>query len=307
MFPGTAQCSPAQCDVFADEQRGRGYGLIMSTPGWNQDNNPYGANPPSGGGSGDPFAKGSGGPAGGQPPYPGNQGGYPGASGQPGQQGYGQQGYGQPAYGQQPYGQPGYGQQGGYPGQPGGYPPPYPGGPQGFSAYPGGAGLPPAPVRPITVTIAFWIWMLGILASLVGLIIVLTSSIWEQAIAAGRLSTGSTGAINVDASSLVTTVKIIAVVVFVIIAGLYLFFAIKMYTGRNWARIVLTVLGALSVLSAFTPTYGTVTVNGQTFTGSSPVVNWASGLISLAAIVLMYLPLSNAYFTASKAHRMALR
>ncbi len=284
----------------------------MSTPGSSQDN-PYGANP-GGGPPPDPFAKGSAAP--GPPPgssgYPGPSGsGYPAPGGYPGQSGSGyptpggypaQSGPGYAAPGGYPATPGGYPGQG-YPAQQGGYPPPYPGGAYGPSGY----APVESPVRPPTVTIAFWIWMLGILASLVGLIIVLTSSIWEQAIAAGRISAGSAGTLSIDASSLVTTVKIIAVVAFLVIAGLYLFFAIKMYTGRNWARIVLTVLGAFSVISAFTPTYGTVTVNGQTFTGSSPVVNWASGLIALVAIVLMFLPMSNAYFSASKAFRRQAR
>lgn len=103
-----------------------------------------------------------------------------------------------------------------------------------------------------------------------------------------------------DASSLVTTTKIVIVVVFGIFAALYLFFAFMMYGGRNWARIV---LGALTVLTAVTPTTGSVTVNGQTFTATNYGINWISGILAVAAIVLMYLPQSNVYFKAAKAHR----
>ncbi len=273
------------------------------------------SNPYSAGGQ-DPFAKGSGD----QPPNSGGQAGqYPNQPGQyPNQPGYGQgqppygpgQQYGQPGYGQgQPaygQGQPAYGQ--GQPayGQPAGYPPPYPGGPQGYQAYPGGAGLPPEPVRPMTVTLAFWDWILMVVVSAISVVVVFTSPVWDQAIAAGAASANTTGNLYVNVQSLVTTVKVIAVSFFVVFAALYLFFAFKMNAGRNWARIVLTVVAALAVISGFTAT-STVTVNGQVFSPGSQIFGWISALLAVAAIVLMYLPQSNAYFTASKAHRQALR
>lgn len=241
----------------------------MANPGWDQNNNPYGAQPPAGG-------------QGGYSPPPS----YPPPS------------YPPPSY-------PPPGGQGGYPGAPGGYPPPYPGGPQGYSAYPGGAGLPPEPVRPMTVTLAFYDWILMVVISAISVILVLTSSVWDQAVAAGAASSGS-GSISIDVNSLVTTVKVITVVIFLVFAALYLFFAFKMNAGRNWARIVLTVVGALAVLSGFSAT-STVTVNGQSYSANNQVFGWIGALLAVVAIVLMFLSQSNAYFTASKAHRQALR
>lgn len=137
------------------------------------------------------------------------------------------------------------------------------------------------------------------------MILVLTSSVWDQAVAAGAASSGS-GSISIDVNSLVTTVKVITVVIFLVFAALYLFFAFKMNAGRNWARIVLTVVGALAVLSGFSAT-STVTVNGQSYSASNQVFGWIGALLAVVAIVLMFLPQSNAFFTASKAHRQALR
>jgi hypothetical protein len=162
--------------------------------------------------------------------------------------------------------------------------------------------LPPAPVRPLTVKLAFYDLLLMTAASLVLLIVTLNSPIWDLAVQAG-LREADTQGVTIDATSLVTTTKIIIVVVFGIFAALYLFFAFMMYGGRNWARIVLTVLGALSVLTAVTPTTGSVTVNGSTYTATNYGINWVSGLLAVAAIVLMYLPQSNIYFRAAKAHR----
>lgn len=45
------------------------------------------------------------------------------------------------------------------------------------------------------------------------------------------------------------------------------------------------------------------TVNGTTYTATNYGINWISGLLAVAAIVLMYLPQSNIYFKAAKAHR----
>jgi hypothetical protein len=158
----------------------------------------------------------------------------------------------------------------------------------------------------MTVTLAFYDWILMVVVSAISVIVVLTSSVWERAIAAGTTSAGSAGTLYVDVQSLVTTVKVIAVTFFVIFAALYLFFAFKMYAGRNWARIVLTVVAALAVVSGFTAT-STVTVNGQSYSPGNALFGWIGAVLAVAAIVLMFLPQSNAYFNASKAYRQMLR
>lgn len=283
----------------------------MSTPYGGQ--NPYSA-------SDDPFAKGSagqGGPSGYPPPpsgQPGSQQGYPG----------GQQGYpgGQPGYGGQqgyPGGQGGYpGQQGGYPGQQSGYPgqqsgypgqqsgypgqQPYPSGPSGHGGY--GAGvLPDPPVRPQTVVIAFWCWIATVVVSVIGLFITLNSPIWEQAIAYGARQSN---AANINVESLVNGLKIVTVVIALVLIGVYLLFAVKMYGGRNWARIVLTIFGVLGALSALTPTSRTVTVNSQVYdVNTGAWASYVTALLAVVAIVLMYLPQSNPYFKQSLAYRSA--
>lgn len=288
----------------------------MTTPGQPNDPN-YGRNP----GEGNPYNPG------GQPGYPGAPTGRPGDPYAPGSPGYpppGGQGPGGPTgYPQQggyPGQQPGYPAPGGYPGQQGGYPPPggypgqqggYPGvqpypagapGYQGYGTYPGG-GLPPEPVRPNTVTYAFWCWLATTAVSLVGLILTLTSPIWDQAVAAGVQTSGG---VTLDVQSLVTTAKVFLVAVFLIFAGVYLLFAFKMYAGRNWARIVLTVFGALTLLSAFTPTSRTVTVNSTVYdVNSGQWANYLTAALALAGIVLMFLAASNKFFTESKAYKQA--
>jgi len=275
--------------------------------------NPYSPGPQAGSGQGD-YSGGSpsyppqgyppqGNPPPGYPPqnYPGQQG-YPDQQGYPGQQQPGQQSYPGSGYPGQGYpGQPG--QQGGYPTQApyqgaAGYPGGYPG------AYPGGAGLPPEPVRPNTVNYAFWCWILTTVASLITLIVTLTSSVWTDAVDAGVRQSGQS--VNIDVQSLVNTVKIVSVFVFLVFAAVYLLFAFKMRAGRNWARIVLTVFGALTLLSAFNTTTSSVTVNGQTYASSSGS-GWVTAVLALAGIILMYVGPSNKFFADSKARRLGQR
>jgi hypothetical protein len=268
---------------------------------------PYAPGPPSGpsgypGGQPGYPAPGQGGSPGGNPAgppsYPG-QAPYPGPSQYPAPNPYqAQNPYpGQGAYpGQQPPGYPAG--QGGYPG--------YPGGPAG---YPGSGGAPVSePVRPVTVTAAFWCWIAVIAAWAVSLIILLTSSAWDQALAAATntANRSSTSTVVVDAQSVINFVRVFSVVVFVIAAGLYLLFAFKMQAGRNWARITLTVLGILGVLGSITPSSRSVTVNGQVYASSSGP-GWITAVLTLAAVVLMFVGGANEFFTASKAYRSQLR
>ena len=274
---------------------------------------PYAPGPPSGpsghpGGQPGYPSPGQGGSPGGNPAgppsYPG-QPPYPGPSQYPPSQYPPSQPQPNPYQAQNPY--PG---QGGYPGQqPPGYPAGqggYPGGPAG---YPGYGGAPATePVRPVTVTAAFWCWIAVVVAWAISLIFVLTSSTWDQALAAAarQANASSTSNVVVDAQSLINALRVIAVVGFVIFAGLYLLFAFKMYAGRNWARITLTVLGILGVLGSVTPTSRSITVNGEVYASSSGP-GWITAVLTVAALVLMFVGGANEFFTASKAYRSQLR
>ena len=170
--------------------------------------------------------------------------------------------------------------------------------------YPGGAGLPAEPARPRTVDLAFWCWILTTVISLIGLVLTLTSSVWEDAVAAGVRSSGET---RIDVQSLVTVAKAILIVVFLISVAIYLLFAFKMRAGRNWARITLTVFGAFTIISSLTPATGSVTVNSETFSAGSRGPGWITAVVVLAAIILMFVGESNKYFADSKAYRQRLQ
>ncbi|MBM9466284.1 hypothetical protein [Nakamurella leprariae] len=197
-------------------------------------------------------------------------------------------------------------QSGGYPSQPGQYPNPqahqqYPGqGPGGWAPYGGGNAMPAPPSRPGSVTGAFVCHLLTIVAVVVSAVVVMTSSVWDRAVEEAARQSQTT----IDVDTAVTFARVLVIAFAVVIAGLLLLFAIKMLTGRNWARIVLTVLSALTVLSGLSgQTRASVTVNGEVFEATSTGSNWIGAVIAAVAIVLMYVPASNQYFHQSKQYR----
>lgn len=126
---------------------------------------------------------------------------------------------------------------------------------------------------------------------------VLTSDIWTRAVAAAGPVDGA------DVHTVVTVAKTFAIVLVVGFVALYVLFAAKMYLGRNWARIVLTVLAALAILTGVTA-QASVTVNGVVYGAStSDSLRWVQAGVGVLALILMYLPASGAYFAAVRARR----
>ncbi len=189
----------------------------------------------------------------GQPPYPGQPPDQP-----PGQPPYASQPPGQPPYPGQPPGQPPYAGQ--PPDQPPGQPP-YAGGPPGptygnapaYDPYASpGFGTPPARPSmppPREVVWATYAMYASIALSLINLIVTLADS------------TGYKDAIRnadpnrtVDVDAVYTAAVVFAVVVTLLIAALYVFLAINLRKGKNWARIttwiivgIFTLLGLLGL------------------------------------------------------------
>ncbi|MGD6979447.1 MULTISPECIES: hypothetical protein [Citricoccus] len=223
----------------------------------------------------------------GQPDQPGQPGHPAPAYGQPGQSPYGQSPYGQPGQqGASPYGQPGqspYGQSPyGQPGQPA-----YPQQPYG---YPVQGHQPMAPVqRPKEIDRSYWLILAAGLAFLVielfaafspsmGLTPEMIEELESQFRAAGM---------TVDVNELMDSVRVMAIVFTVLIAGLYWLIAAGIRKGSNVARIFGTIFAAMSLLSAF----------------GLGIVYVALGV---AGIVFAYLRPSNEYFRG-KAWEKALR
>ena len=195
----------------------------------------------------------------------------------PQQGGYGQQPYGPPG-GQPPYGQPQYGQQ-------------PQGGNQGFDPYPaapqgqewGGAPSTPSE-RPTTVKAGIGCFVANVVLGLIGLVLLLTDIDGYKAdlveasatpLTEEQLSAGVGFGLGITALILAAFAVVI-------------WFA---WQGRNWARIVLWVLGGISVLF------------GLLGAGAMTVLSAIGLLLTIAGIVLLALKPSNEWYRAEGQRR----
>jgi len=195
----------------------------------------------------------------------------------PQQGGYGQQPYGPPG-GQPPYGQPQYGQQ-------------PQGGGQGFDPYPAApqgqewGGAPSAPTeRPTTVKAGIGCFVATTLLSLIGLLLLLTDLDGFKA----DLAAASTTALTDDQLSSVVGLTVGLQALILVAFAVVLWFA---WQGRNWARIVLWVLGGISVL------FGLLGAAELTFLSAIGL------LLTIAGIVLLALKPSSEWYRAQAQRR----
>lgn len=152
---------------------------------------------------------------------------------------------------------------------------------------------PGAPARPKSVETAFMLWVINSALSLLGLVVTLLFD-RDALRAAARTSLEGSGTSFTEAQldQAVNASLIFTGVVAVLFFALYLLFAFKMRAGRNWARIVLTVLGGLSIVLNL--------VSLGTTSGISMVLTLASLALVGGAVFLMFQRDSNEYFNAAK-------
>jgi hypothetical protein len=146
---------------------------------------------------------------------------------------------------------------------------------------------PSSPEAPGSVVAAFWLYLLSAVVGIVGAVLAMANrqSITDAARQANQDSGGKLTETQIDQG--VTIIIVGALVFAVVVALLYLLFAFKLKAGRNWARVVLTILTVLSVIALFV-TKGTTAI---TYVGDAAAV---------IATVMAFLPRSNAYFAAAK-------
>ncbi|MGY1673789.1 hypothetical protein [Geodermatophilus sp. SYSU D00710] len=154
-------------------------------------------------------------------------------------QGPGPQGWepppGQPPYGQTPYGQAPYGQN------------PY-GGYGSAPAAPDSWGAPAPVERPQAVKLGIGAWLTSTLLGVLGAIVTFAQfdQLVDQALIDQGLDPADYSDLGDATTAGVVTLGIVFTLVFVGLQLLFIWFA---WQGRNWARIVLWVLGGLAVLS----------------------------------------------------------
>ena len=187
-------------------------------------------------------------PPGDQPPHDPNQPPPPPGSGQP----YGQQPYGQQYGGQNPYG--------------------------GYGSAPSAPDWgPSAPMeRPQAVKLGIGAWLANTLLGVLGAIV--TFAQFDQLVDQALVEQGVDPADYADLEGATTAAVTAGVVIALVFVGLQLLFIWFAWQGRNWARIVLWVLGGLALVS------GIVTLAGGA-AGTSGLLTTLSLIQTLLVLV----------------------
>jgi hypothetical protein len=122
--------------------------------------------------------------------------------------------------------------------------------------------------RPGTLVAAFVLWLV-----LAGLLLVTSVTDYTASVpSSGAPSSTSGGSL--------------------LFGALVLVFALRMHARRNWARIALTVCGALVALPV-------VNIHVVDLPGWAAAIIIGVALIGIAGIVLLYVPASNEFFRSS--------
>lgn len=170
-------------------------------------------------------------------------------------------------------------------------------------AYPnpdsGAAG--PAPIAPPAgVILAFQLFLAVAAISIISVILTFMSlpAVYESALVQARATSPELTPEQLEiAASVGRVAVIIGAVIVLAIIGLLVLFTFKMRAGRNWARITLTVVGGIAVLMTLYTLVGigaAVAAGGLAF--ASSVLSLLSGLLTVAAIVMMFRSDANPYF-----------
>jgi hypothetical protein len=140
--------------------------------------------------------------------------------------------------------------------------------------------------RPRNVDMAFWLWVASLLVSLIAQLFGLSATVDGLQ---DSMQQRSTQPLSPDALASRAHIFFIAIIVVtVLVTALLVFFGVKMRAGRNWARITITVLTALGVLLLA----NTLMTAG----GLDMITSIVSGLLAVAAVVLMFRPDAKAQF-----------
>jgi uncharacterized membrane protein YiaA len=174
---------------------------------------------------------------------------------------------------------------------------PYPSAPfDSMPSGPTGQGTPAA-VPPPSIQRAVLLMRVGAALSVLSILITLLTrdALRSQVESTLRKSSSALTASQVDTA--VSVAIGIAVVVGLVSVGLWLWMASANGKGRSWARIVATVLGALSVLSLLSSV-----AQGQ-LTTLNLIVSLVSLALAIAILVLLWRKESSAYYDAVKAQQ----
>jgi small-conductance mechanosensitive channel len=147
------------------------------------------------------------------------------------------------------------------------------------------AAAPPAPVRT-----SFLLWVVNAGLAVVSMVLLLLGG--PELMMAGQPTQMDPGFQQAAMIGLYVAVGFLLVVI-----ALELFFAFQMRAGRNWARIVLAVLGGLAILLGLLGIGSTFAMLGAGPLGAANAVISLIGYpLTIAAIVFMFLPGARDWF-----------
>jgi hypothetical protein len=136
---------------------------------------------------------------------------------------------------------------------------------------------------PTPVLVSFWIWVVSAVLTVIAALITLTE---HDAILDTVRQHPPAGLQPDQYDSYVQTLIVTTLITAVVLGALDVFFAIKVRAGRNWARLVLTILTVLFGL--------------YDLTSGASLATLISVVVSLVAVVLLYVPRSRDFFAAGK-------
>lgn len=150
--------------------------------------------------------------------------------------------------------------------------------------YPAGS-APLRGTRPKEVEISFWLWIAVLVFSALGVVITFFQIDRVRTEAINELLAQNPTMDRSLIESAATAGLIVGIMIGLLFVVAEFVFAFLMRGGRNWARIVLAVLGGLGVLLELVGLVGT-----------AGAVGLLQLLLLSAAIVTMFLPPANAWF-----------
>lgn len=146
--------------------------------------------------------------------------------------------------------------------------------------------------RPKEVELSFWLWVTSFVIGLIGLSLFVGQydTIRDTALEeARREAQRQGGSLDIAQIETVTTVfLVIGVIIGLVFSLVQLLLAFFMRKGRNWARIVLAVIGGISLL------FGLLSLTG--IAGGQLALTVVSLIVLIGAIVTMFLPGANPWF-----------
>jgi hypothetical protein len=165
-----------------------------------------------------------------------------------------------------------------------------------YQPFPGGAESPEpalaAAAVPPSLTRAARVMYVGAAASVIGIIVDLTTySSLQNALAKRKRKNGQL-LTHAQVLDLAHVEVVVLVVVGLIAAGLWIWLARSCLAGKSWARIVSTVLFAISTIGVF------VSIGGGALTAGNAtrIYGFVVWIIGLVAIVLLWQRASSDYF-----------